>query len=135
MNSIHAISLKFLTMLKDDQRDFDECLKTLLDMNHHLLNALGVGTVTLDTLLLIAKEHGYSGKLTGAGGGGCVLIYIPPDSKVERLKNILIEKGYDCYEVSMGVPGLSLHETQMTKDVEDIVWMQSPKIRSCTDGC
>ena len=46
-------------------------------MNHHLLTALGVGHARLDAALLVAAEAGLSGKLTGAGGGGCAIVLLP----------------------------------------------------------
>ena len=47
-------------------------------MNQHLLNALGVGHAALDRVCATALERGLAAKLTGAGGGGCALVLIPP---------------------------------------------------------
>lgn len=47
-------------------------------VNQHLLNALGVGHVALDQVCAMAQERGLAAKLTGAGGGGCAIILIPP---------------------------------------------------------
>jgi len=47
-------------------------------MNHHLLNLLGVGHASLDTVIAIAQRHSLHAKLTGAGGGGCAFALIPP---------------------------------------------------------
>lgn len=44
-------------------------------MNQNLLNSLGVGHSKIDEILSIAKSHCLSGKLTGAGGGGCVIVF------------------------------------------------------------
>lgn len=110
-------------------------------MNHQLLNAIGVGNIDLDNIMIIAKDHGYSGKLTGAGGGGCALIYVLDtfeEARLIDLKLILTEKGYDCYEVSVGVPGLAFHDinlerqcVQNTKE-SDISWIRLPISRICT---
>jgi mevalonate kinase len=48
----------------------------LVEMNHQLLNLLGAGHETIDKVLSIAKKHGQTGKLTGAGGGGCVILHL-----------------------------------------------------------
>ncbi len=46
----------------------------LMDVNHGLLESLGVSTASLSRLVWTAREAGAKGaKLTGAGGGGCVL--------------------------------------------------------------
>ena len=49
----------------------------LFQVNHQLLNAIGVGHPSLDTVCAIAMEHGLAAKLTGAGGGGCAIVLIP----------------------------------------------------------
>lgn len=47
-------------------------------MNQQLLNAVGVGHKTLNQVCGIAQERGMGAKLTGAGGGGCAIVLIPP---------------------------------------------------------
>ena len=54
--------------------DRDE-LGRLMDVNHGLLSALGVSSRSLDAMVWAAREAGARGaKLTGAGGGGCVVV-------------------------------------------------------------
>ncbi|WP_049903712.1 mevalonate kinase [Halococcus agarilyticus] len=56
-----------------DANDLDE-LGRLMDVNHGLLSALGVSARSLDAMVWAAREAGARGaKLTGAGGGGCVV--------------------------------------------------------------
>ena len=45
----------------------------LMDRNHELLNALGVGHPSLDRLVAAARPTAYGAKLTGAGGGGSMV--------------------------------------------------------------
>jgi len=55
-----------------------EDLGILMDMNHGLLEALGVGNERLSELVHAARRAGAEGaKLTGAGGGGCMIAYAP----------------------------------------------------------
>ncbi|WP_290816243.1 mevalonate kinase [Halovivax sp.] len=57
--------------------DLDE-LGRLMDFNHGLLAALGVSSRSLDEMVWAAREAGARGaKLTGAGGGGCVVALDP----------------------------------------------------------
>jgi mevalonate kinase len=50
-------------------------LGELMDFNHGLLSALGVSARSLDAMVWAARESGaYGAKLTGAGGGGCVVV-------------------------------------------------------------
>ena len=53
--------------------DLDQ-LAELFAVAHELLGALGVSRPALDSLCAAAVEHGArAAKLTGAGGGGCVI--------------------------------------------------------------
>lgn len=55
-------------------------------MNQHLLECLDVGHEKIDQVVGVAKGHGLSSKLTGAGGGGIVLIYLADSSKSRLLE-------------------------------------------------
>ncbi len=49
-------------------------LGRLMDFNHGLLTALGVSSRSLDAMVWAARDAGALGaKLTGAGGGGCIV--------------------------------------------------------------
>ncbi|QKY17774.1 mevalonate kinase [Halorubrum sp. CBA1229] len=49
-------------------------LGELMDFNHGLLAALGVSARSLDSMVWAARDAGAHGaKLTGAGGGGCIV--------------------------------------------------------------
>ncbi|ELZ17792.1 mevalonate kinase [Haloterrigena salina JCM 13891] len=53
--------------------DIEE-LGRLMNFNHGLLSALGVSSRTLDSMVWAARDAGAMGaKLTGAGGGGCIV--------------------------------------------------------------
>lgn len=49
----------------------------MLTINHHLLNAIGVGHPSLDKIHHVTLNAGLGSKLTGGGGGGCAFILIP----------------------------------------------------------
>ncbi len=52
-------------------------LGILMSMNHTLLKSIGVSNDTIDALVSKAIRHGaYGAKLTGAGGGGCIISLI-----------------------------------------------------------
>ena len=71
------------TALAGDDRDE---LGTLMDANHGLLSALGVSSPSLDEMVWAARDAGASGaKLTGAGGGGCILSLDESDRTVTAL--------------------------------------------------
>jgi mevalonate kinase len=58
----------------DPQRELLAELGELMDFNHGLLSALGVSARSLDSMVWAARDAGAHGaKLTGAGGGGCIV--------------------------------------------------------------
>lgn len=55
-----------------------QLLGTLMNINHGLLDALGVSTKSLSDLVYASREAGALGaKITGAGGGGCMYALAP----------------------------------------------------------
>ncbi|AKH97935.1 mevalonate kinase [Halanaeroarchaeum sulfurireducens] len=64
-----------------------EELGRLMDFNHGLLSALGVSARSLDAMVWGAREAGAVGaKLTGAGGGGCIVALDETDATETALK-------------------------------------------------
>ncbi|APW98341.1 mevalonate kinase [Halobiforma lacisalsi AJ5] len=52
----------------------------LMDFNHGLLSALGVSSRSLDSMVWAARDaDAYGAKLTGAGGGGCIVALDPTE--------------------------------------------------------
>lgn len=55
-------------------------LGELMNQNHELLRQIEVSTRQLDRLVMAAREAGaFGAKLTGAGGGGCMIAVVSPD--------------------------------------------------------
>jgi mevalonate kinase len=72
----------------------------LMDINHGLLEALGVGNELLSRLVHAARAAGARGaKITGAGGGGCIIAYAPGKTK-EVLKAI---EAQGCLALEAGI--------------------------------
>ncbi|AOW79955.1 mevalonate kinase [Halodesulfurarchaeum formicicum] len=62
-------------------------LGRLMDFNHGLLAALGVSARSLDAMVWAARDAGAAGaKLTGAGGGGCIVALDETDATETALK-------------------------------------------------
>lgn len=77
MRSGREIVLHAIEAIK--QRDL-ETLGGLADINHALLCAVGVSHEALERLVSEARKAGALGaKLTGAGGGGCMIALTEPD--------------------------------------------------------
>lgn len=71
----------------------------LMDLNQYYLRSLNVSTSTIDYIVDILHENGaFGAKLTGAGGGGCV-ISIVPDDKMTHVENVLRREGFMYFTV------------------------------------
>ncbi|KAH9525431.1 hypothetical protein Btru_001414 [Bulinus truncatus] len=114
LNSVEAITKRAEDIFQGcDQNITAEGYKTLgdlVDLNHNLLNAMGVGHLSLDQIVAVTKKHCLHSKLTGAGGGGCAYVLIPPDasdSLLELLKQELNILGFDVWsKTSVGGHGV-----------------------------
>ncbi|KAM3611427.1 uncharacterized protein V6R79_018388 [Siganus canaliculatus] len=94
-------------------------LEELIDINQHHLNVMGVGHPALDTLCRVTLARGLHSKLTGAGGGGCGITLLRPEtdsSVVQATVQDLRDCDYDCWETSIGGPGVQQHAAVSVKE-------------------
>jgi len=89
-------------------------IKELFEINHGLLNTIGVGHRRLDECHQIANANGFACKLTGAGGGGCAIVLLgvadTDNKKVEQLKRELEDGGFVLTEAAFGCTGVKMEE-------------------------
>ncbi|WP_435066832.1 mevalonate kinase [Haloplanus sp. C73] len=80
----------FLDPESDSDLDMEariEEIGRLMDFNHGLLESLGVSSRSLDSMVWAAREAGAHGaKLTGAGGGGCIVALDPTPETLTALR-------------------------------------------------
>jgi mevalonate kinase len=86
-----------------------EELGELMNINHGLLEALGVGTRDLSELVYAARGAGgaLGAKLTGAGGGGCI-IALPGPQGASALEVALRQAGARVFHARTGSEGVRL---------------------------
>lgn len=85
-------------------------MQELVRVNHCLLNALGVGHPQCDRVVQISMEHDLAAKITGGGGGGCVITLLSPvASDTTELVDALTLCGFECFEAMVGDEGVKLH--------------------------
>lgn len=84
-------------------------LGELMNINHGLLEALGVGTKELSELVYAARGVGgaLGAKLTGAGGGGCI-IALPGPAGGPTLEIALRQAGARVFHARTGSEGVRL---------------------------
>ena len=102
--AIQGIVDEFIANLNDLERCGE-----LISMNQGLLNAVGVGHEKIDAVCNICSQFGAASKLTGAGGGGCVLSLLPRDiskTKTEELSERLRGENFRCFQCKAGGDGV-----------------------------
>ncbi|XP_060105707.1 mevalonate kinase isoform X2 [Heteronotia binoei] len=120
--SIDAISQEceniFEAMAEHPSLEHYPVLEELMDINQHHLNVMGVGHPSLDKVCQVTASNGLHSKLTGAGGGGCAITLLRPDtaaSVVEATIGDLRNCGFECWETDIGAPGIRAHSLQSLK--------------------
>uniref|UniRef100_A0A8C0IJD4 Mevalonate kinase n=1 Tax=Chelonoidis abingdonii TaxID=106734 RepID=A0A8C0IJD4_CHEAB len=118
--SIDAISHECESVLEamavSPSQEYYPVLEELFDINQHHLNVIGVGHSSLDNVCRVTATHGLHSKLTGAGGGGCAITLLRPDPlMVEAARQDLSACGFECWETSIGAPGICLHSLSSLK--------------------
>ena len=101
---ITTLSNAVVKALKDED---DITLGSLMNRNHELLRQIGVSTPKLDRLVAKAKKVGALGaKLTGAGGGGCIIALCADKKTQSSIARELRREGGTIYNVSIDKQGV-----------------------------
>jgi mevalonate kinase len=85
--------------------DFDlATVGKLMDESHSLLQEIGVSSKELDYLVDLAKRKGALGaKLTGGGGGGCMVALTPSKKLQETVASAIEGVGFQVLRTKIGV--------------------------------
>ena len=102
VDEIANITLEGLERMKQDDR---VGLGSLMTKNHKLLSILGVSCPQLNKLVECSLPYSYGAKLTGSGGGGCMIALTDHPDKVARAITL---HGGTPYIVNTGVPGVQV---------------------------
>lgn len=87
-----------------------ETLGELMNLNHGLLCALGVSSREIEKLIHAARNSGALGaKLTGAGGGGCI-IALSRHMHLKSVVNAIRSAGGDPYVTKIALDGVRIEE-------------------------
>ena len=76
----------------------------LMNDNHRLLQAIEVSHEKLDHLVDLARKQGaYGAKLTGGGGGGCMVALTPGRNLQNKVATAIENEGYEVLQTRIGV--------------------------------
>lgn len=82
-NAVDSISKELSTIIQSPApndlsiTEKEEKIEELMEMNQGLLQCMGVSHASIETVLRTTLKYKLTSKLTGAGGGGCVLTLLP----------------------------------------------------------
>lgn len=114
-NAVDSISKELAAIIQSKDQisvtEKEESIKELMEINQGLLQSMGVSHSSIDTVIRTTLKHKLTSKLTGAGGGGCVLTLLPTvvsgtvvDKAVEELESY----GFQCFTASIGGNGAEI---------------------------
>jgi len=73
--------------------------------NQEFLETIGISNEKLREIIKIVKSTSFGAKITGAGGGGCV-IALTNESNLEKMILSLKERRYDSFSAKIDFKGL-----------------------------
>ncbi|EPS72262.1 mevalonate kinase [Genlisea aurea] len=89
----------------------EEKIAELMEMNQGLLQSMGVSHTSIETVIRTTSKYKLSTKLTGAGGGGCVLTLLPTllsGTVVDKVVAELVSCGFHCLVAGIGGRGMEV---------------------------
>ncbi|MFA5346966.1 MAG: mevalonate kinase [Methanoregula sp.] len=107
LDAIEGVSLSAIHYLDNPKE-----LGRYMNMNHALLEALGVGHPQLSKIVLASRAAGaFGAKITGAGGGGCMIALCPRQLKIR------IASAIEACEARAIVTGIDTEGARKEKNV------------------
>ena len=137
----HQCALYFQENNHQLPKDINEKFAKCINMNHQLLVAAGMSCTALDQVHFHSTSiSGLASKITGAGGGGCALCYLPTTTSemtdtsghpsyqsIESSKKYIIDTltdlGMECIETTLGVDGVSALTLSLS-NLDGVTWFR-----------
>ncbi|KAF8388050.1 hypothetical protein HHK36_026716 [Tetracentron sinense] len=116
-SAVDSISKELSTIIQSHAPDDlsitekEKKLEELMEMNQGLLQCMGVTHASIETVLQTTLKYKLTSKLTGAGGGGCVLTLLPAllsGTVVDEVIAELESCGFQCLIAEIGGKGLQI---------------------------
>ncbi|KAK9919782.1 hypothetical protein M0R45_028360 [Rubus argutus] len=114
-DAVDSISTELATIIQSSAPDDisvtekESKIEELMEMNQGLLQCMGVSHPSIETILRTTLKYKLASKLTGAGGGGCVLTLLPTllsATVVDKVTAELESCGFHCLTAAIGGEGV-----------------------------
>nr|XP_043623811.1 mevalonate kinase [Erigeron canadensis] len=112
--AVDLISNEFASIIQsssDDDIEKEQRVEELMEMNQGLLQCMGVSHTSIETVIRTTLKYKLTSKLTGAGGGGCVLTFLPSllsETVIDKVIKELEQCGFQCLIAEIGGNGLEI---------------------------
>ncbi len=73
--------------------------------NQEYLETIGISNEKLRSMIELAQKSSFGAKLTGAGGGGCI-IALTDEVNLENVIEQFRKKNYECFSAKIDFMGL-----------------------------
>ncbi|XP_050381798.1 mevalonate kinase [Argentina anserina] len=116
-SAVDSISTELATIIQSEAPDEisvtekEAKIEELMEMNQGLLQCMGVSHASIETILRTTLKYKLASKLTGAGGGGCVLTLLPTllsATVVDKVTAELESCGFHCLTAAIGGQGVQV---------------------------
>lgn len=82
----------------------------LMDINQGLINSMGVSIAKIEDMAFAARNAGaYGAKLSGAGGGDCIIV-LAPDGKRKAVEKAITRVGGEVIKVKTNAEGVRVEK-------------------------
>lgn len=105
----HVQQIVMLAKKKLLNKDF-QAVGELMNFNQGYLSSLGVSSNKLESMIYAARDAGaYGAKLSGAGGGDCVIAFAPTKSK-KTVEQAINKAGGQAINIEANVEGVRIEK-------------------------
>ncbi|KVH92174.1 mevalonate kinase isoform X1 [Cynara cardunculus var. scolymus] len=112
--AVDSISNELASIIQSSSNndlDKEQRVEELMEMNQGLLQCMGVSHASIEMVLRTTLKYKLTSKLTGAGGGGCVLTLLPALLSATVIGKVIEELeqcGFQCFIAEIGGNGLEI---------------------------
>ncbi len=124
-DAMHRLFSQIATLVESAKKEISQKnyskLGKLMTQNHRLLQELGVSTPKLDEMVDVTIKAGaYGAKLSGAGGGDCMIALVSPEKR-KAVEQAIVNAGGEVIVVDNHAEGVRIETTDDQNEIFVVV--------------